>query len=80
MKQPLEPLPGETFLLAAASKPQVPDACSRKHQALQALPVAVHSEVVVVTSETSRERGVLVLDRVVPVAPAVLGDGLNRPS
>ena len=42
--------------------------------------VVGHSKVVEVTLQASRERSVLVLDRVVPVAPAILGDGLNRPS
>ena len=41
--------------------------------------VAVHSEVVEVSDQASRERCVLVLDRQVPVAPTPFGDGSIEP-
>ena len=66
--------------MASAAEPSEPDACGGMHQILHALRVAVDAEVVEVTTKASRERSVLHRNRVMPVAPAILGDGLNGPS
>src|SRR5262249_44830164 len=42
--------------------------------------VAVHPEVVVVAHQPPLERGVLLLDRPVPMASAIVGDGRDGPS
>ena len=65
--------------MAAPTKPLEPDSTYGMDQALEALKVAVHSKVIEVTSDASDERGVLRLDRVMPVAPAVPGDRVYRP-
>jgi hypothetical protein len=75
-----EPLPRETLALAATAQPLVPGPLRRFDESQQTLKVAIHAEVVEVTSQTSTERGVLCLNRLMPMASTPIVDGLLGPS
>ena len=74
-----EPLPSETLALAATAQPLVPRPLRRFDEPQQTLKVAADAEVVEVASQTSTERGVLCLDRLMPMASTPVVDGLSWP-
>ena len=74
-----EPLPREALALAPTAEPLVPGAPRLLEYQQQTTEVAADAEVVEVPAYTPAERGVLLLDRLVPVAPAEIGEGHLRP-
>jgi len=78
LQERIEPLPTEASPLAPSAKPLEPDAGYRPHQTSKASLIAIHSKVVEVSADPPHERGVLLLNRIVPVAPAVLGERAER--
>ena len=75
-----EPLPRETLALAATTQPLVPRPLRRLDETQQTRKVAADAEVIEVASQTSTERGVLGLNRLVPVASTPVVEGLLGPS
>src|SRR5215471_10477072 len=75
-----EPLPRETLALAATAQPLVPGPLRRFEESQETPNVATHAEVVEVTSQTSTERGVLCLNRLMSMASTPVVDGLLGPS
>src|SRR5438445_6075491 len=69
-EQVIEPLPCESCPLTSAVEPLVPRATHVIDHRGQAPPVAVDAEVVEVALDTSPERGVLFLNRQVPMISA----------
>ena len=74
-----EALPCQTRPVASSSQPLEPASFGGSHETGDAGEVAVDSEVVDVSVHASAERGVLLFDRLVPLAPAEVVDGLLRP-
>ena len=70
----------ETRALAATAQPLVPGPLRRFDESQQTPKVAVDAEVVEVASQTSTERGVLRLNRLVPMASTPVVEGLLGPS
>jgi len=70
----------QTRALAAATKPLVPGPLRCFDESHHAVVVATDAEVIEVTSQAPIERGVLLLNREVPVASAPVVDGLLSPS
>lgn len=66
-------------LVAASAQPFVPRPFGVVDKQLEAAPVPHHAEVIEVADKASCERGVLVFDRLVPVAPAPGGHGIDGP-
>jgi hypothetical protein len=60
------PFPMETLALAATAQPLVPGPLRRFDESQETPKVAPHAEGIAVTSQTSTERGVLCLNRLVP--------------
>ena len=75
-----EPLPIETLALAATTQPLVPRPLRCFDEPQETPKVATHAEVVEVASQTSPERGVLCLNRLMPMASTPVVDGLLGPS
>src|SRR5262245_19635381 len=75
-----EPLPSETLALAATTQPLVPRPLRRFDEPQQTPKVAADTEVVEVAAQTSSERGVLGLNRLVSVASTPVVEGLLGPS
>src|SRR5262245_48444980 len=75
-----EPLPRETFALAATTQPLVPRPLRRFDESLQTPKVAADAEVVEVAAQPSTERGVLGLNRLMPMASTPVVDSLLGPS
>src|SRR2546422_1828958 len=75
-----KPLPIETLALAATAQPLVPSPLRRFDESQETLKVAADAEVVEVASQTSTERGVLCLNRLMPMASTPVVDGLLGPS
>ena len=75
-----EPLPDQAVTaLAAALEPLEPRPCGLVMHLLEAPTVAVHAEVLEMPSQSPAERGVLVRELHVPVAPAPLAEGCKEP-
>ena len=75
-----EPLPVEPIALAATAQPLVPSPLRRFDESQQTPKVAAAAEVIEVASQAYTERGVLLLDRQMPMAAAPIIDGRLRPS
>src|SRR4029434_26138 len=75
-----KPLPRETRALAATTQPLIPHPLRCFDEPQQTPKVATHAEVVEVASQTSTERGVLCLNRLMPMASTPVVDGLLGPS
>src|SRR5215468_4390993 len=75
-----ELLPIETLALAATTQPLVPRPLRRFDETQQTRKVAADAEVIEVASQTSTERGVLGLNRLMPMASTPVVDGLLGPS
>src|SRR5918999_4213073 len=75
-----ESLPRQTLSLTSTAKPFVPGPLRRFDEQLKTMIVAADAKVVEVTFSASLERGVLILDREMPIATAPLVDGRLRPS
>src|SRR5439155_2899485 len=75
-----KPLPSETLALAATAQPLVPGPLRRFDESQQTPKIATHAEVVEVASQASTERGVLCLNRLMPMASTPIVDGLLGPS
>src|SRR5262249_13658874 len=80
LEQPMKYVPPDRLALTSPAEPLPPEPLGRLKEATQARHVPVDSEVVEVTPHALDEPGVLLLDRIVPMASAVLGDGRDRPS
>src|SRR5919109_579623 len=74
------PFPRKTLALAATAQPLVPGTLRRSDELQQTLKVAIHAEGVEVASQTSTERRVLCLNRLMPMASTPIVDGLLGPS
>src|SRR5215468_4127958 len=79
-KEVRKPLPRETLALAATAQPLVPGPLRRFDESQETPKVATHAAVVAVTSQTSTERGVLCLNRLMSMASTPGVDGLLGPS
>src|SRR5207244_7204384 len=75
-----QPLPVKTLALAATAQPLVPRPLRRFDETQQTRKVAADAEVIAVASQTSTERGVLGLNRLMPMASTPVVDGLLGPS
>ena len=75
-----KPLPIETLALAATTQPLVPRPLRRFDEPQETPKVATDAEVVEVASQTSTERGVLGLNRLMPMASTPVVEGLLGPS
>ena len=79
-KHPRESSPRQARRLTSAAEPPTPAPLHPAKELNQASLVSIHPEVVDVPVHASDERGVLLLDRHVPVATTPVVDGLERPS
>src|SRR5262249_22708686 len=79
-KEIRKPLPRETLALAATAQPLVPGPLRRFDESQETPKVTTHAEVVAVASQTSTERGVLCLNRLMPMASPPVVEGLRGPS
>src|SRR5262249_17213172 len=75
-----KPLPRETLAPAATAQPLVPGPLRRFDESQETPKVTTHAEVVEVASQTSTERGVLCLNRLMPMASTPVVEGLLGPS
>jgi hypothetical protein len=75
-----ESLPVEPLALAATAQPLVPGPLRRLDEPQQTPKVAADAAVIEMTSQAYTERGVLLLDRRVPMATAPVVDGRLCPS
>src|SRR5262249_15416698 len=75
-----KPLPVKTLALAATAQPLVPRPLRRFDETQQTRNIAADAEVIAVASQTSTERGVLGLNRLMPMASTPVVDGLLGPS
>src|SRR6185295_16710223 len=75
----VKPLPAHSRSLTSSVEPLLPCPRRRIAQVLQRTAVTVHAEVVVVPFQLARKRLMLLLDRVVPMTSAPLGDSLTGP-
>jgi hypothetical protein len=64
-------------LLAPTAEPLIPNSPRLFGKQKQTAKVAANAEIVEVTLDAPRERGVLLLDRKVSMATTPVGDGLN---
>ncbi len=71
-----EPFPDQTVTaLATSLEPLEPPPCGWEMHLLKAPSVAVHSEVLEMSTQSPAERGVLVRELQVPVAPTPFAEG-----
>src|SRR5262247_2012594 len=75
-----KPCPRKTLALAATAPPLVSGTLRCSDESQQTLKVAIHAEVVAVASQTSTERRVLCLNRLMPMASTPIVEGLLGPS
>ena len=75
-----KPLPVETLALATTAQPFIPGSLRGFDEPQKILRIATDAEVIAVASQASTERGVLGLDRLMPVATTPIVDGLFGPS
>src|SRR2546421_8135341 len=75
-----EARPRHLRALTSTVEPFPPRAPHLEDETFEAANVALHAEVVDVATYASDERLMLLLDRLVPVAPAPVVDGRDRPS
>src|SRR5207237_1827591 len=80
LEQVSKPLPRQACALAATAQPFVPSPLRGFDEPQHTAKVAADAEVVAVASHALTERGVLRLDRLVPMATTPVVDGLLGPS